>query len=159
MIQSGFKPGSSECWSNPDQISYNISPLQIEYLFQHTRAHTHTHTHTDRLTGVSFILPDQYYKIGTIPAGVTLLFHSTLSTQYNTTIYGSVHYDWDFGDGNSLSKTSDSVVSHTYTQSASLQLTLTVYGFSSTVRNITTLHVYQRESGWSLIPLFLYAYT
>ena len=122
-------------------------------LLTHTHTHVrtpcmpHTHTHVDRLTGVSFILPDQYYKIGAIPAGVPLLFRSTLSTQYNTTIYGSVHYDWDFGDGNSLSKTSDSVVSHTYTQSASLQLTLTVHGFSSTVRNITTLRIYQRESG------------
>ena len=110
-------------------------------------SHTHTHTRTDRLTGVLFVLPDQYYKIGAVPAGVTLWFRSTLSTLYNTTIYGSVHYDWDFGDGNSLSRTSDSVVSHTYTQSASLPLTLTVHGISSTVRNITALRVYQRESG------------
>ena len=86
------------------QVPYRTLIFTSFFCFLITPKHTHTHAHahTDRLTGVSFILPDQYYKIGAIPAGVTLLFHSTLSTQYNTTIYGSVHYDWDFGDGNSL---------------------------------------------------------
>ena len=121
------------------------------YAHTHTHTHTHTqHTHTDRLTGVAFILPDQYYNISAIPAEVPLLFHSTLSTQYNTTIYGTVHYGWDFGDG---TKTNDPAVLHTYTQSGYFQLTLTVHGFSSTVRNITTLRVYQRESLTSLMCL------
>ena len=105
------------------------------------------HTHTDMLTGVSFILPVQYYSIGAIPTTVSLPFSSILSTRFNTTEYGDVRYDWDFGDRNILSNTSSSNVSHIYTQPGSLQLTLTAKGFSTTVRNIVTLQIYQRELG------------
>ena len=103
--------------------------------------------HTDMLTGVSFILPVQYYSIGAIPTTVSLPFSSTLSTRFNTTEYGDVRYDWDFGDGNILSNTSSSDVSHMYANPRFLQLTLTANGFSTTVRNIVTLRVYQRELG------------
>ena len=113
--------------------------------------HTHTHTHTDMLTGVSLIFPVQYYSIGAIPTGVSLPFSSNLSTGYSTHIYGVVYYDWNFGDGHILHNTSNSSVSHMYTHPGSLQLTVTARGLSTTARNITTLRLYQRESGYRAI--------
>ena len=98
-----------------------------------------THTHTDQLTAVSIILPDQSVS-GSIPAGISLLYSSAVTTQYSTNTSSGLRYSWDFDDGFISDK---ATVEHVYSHAGTYTVMLEVQNDIGSVHNRTTLHVYQ----------------
>ena len=98
-------------------------------------------THTDQLTSVSIILPDQSVN-GSIPAGISLLYSSTVTTRYGTNTSSGLRYRWDFGDHDGF--TSDkAIVEHVYSHAGTYTVILEVQNNIGSVHNRTTVHVYQ----------------
>ena len=99
------------------------------------------HTHTDQLTAVSIKLPDQSVN-GSIPAGISLLYSSTVTTRYGTNTSSGLRYRWDFGDHDGF--TSDkAIVEHVYSHAGTYTVILEVQNNIGSVHNRTTLRVYQ----------------
>lgn len=78
----------------------------------------------DTVVGV-MIVPPLQLKESKVPASLQLVFSAVISTQYNTSLTGSLTYSWDLGDG-SNSSASGRIISHTYTSNGTFVVSCSV---------------------------------
>lgn len=75
------------------------------------------------ISNVSIQLPSQLNSRNEVGTGERLLFGSVITTEYGTTLLGSIHYSWNFGDSGG---TNSPAVSHTFNQPGTYHVSLII---------------------------------
>ena len=73
------------------------------------------------------LVPPAQLSNNEVPIANSLLFSVKITSEYNTDMLDIRDYQWDFGDGSSITNSDLPAVSHTYTSAGTYSVRVTVH--------------------------------